>query len=40
MRAAIHHLINCDAIDFYPETTIAAKSGTHQERLNLQNMIM
>ena len=40
MRAAIHHLINCDAIDFYPETTLAAKSGTHQERLHLQNMIM
>ena len=40
MRAAIHHLINCDTFDFYPETTLAAKSGTHQERLHLQNKAM
>ena len=40
MRAAIHHLINCDTFDFYPETTLATKRGTHQERLHLQKKTM
>ena len=40
MRVAIHHLINCDTFDFYPETTLATKRGTHQERLHLQKKTM
>ena len=38
MRAAVHHLMNCDTVDFYPETTLATKRGTHQERLHLKNI--
>ena len=31
------HLKYCDAVDDYPVTSLAAKRGTHQEGLYLQN---